>query len=254
MARSKKPKQSKTSKREIPSSLELSLFYGTPNGQLLNAEIASCLAEFLKEKKLSKRYLLCVGYPVSSCLPLFRQAKSYSVLTPFFQGPRKLVDKGLNRAALGDEAHLPFMEASFDIAVIFHAVEYMEDPVSFFEELWKVLSPGGRIILMIPNRKGGWKKSGIPHASTDQGFNFAAARDFLFEKGFECVECKGVFHGLKFAKGKRPILEGVMKSVTIKGPGIMPGFLLIEAEKVIGKKGKAAEQPIQLAPRTPVTT
>jgi len=254
MAGSIKPAKKQTGRPEVPSSDELALFYQSPNGQRLDKEIASHLEGFLEDVNMPKRHVLCVGHPGPKGVPIFEQGKSFSVLTPGFQGQNKIVTGGLNRTTLGDEAHLPFMEASFDIAMICHAIEYMEDPMSFFEELWKVLSPGGKIILMVPNRAGGWKKAGIPHACNDQGFNFRVARDFLFEKGFECVDCKGVFHGLKFAKGKRPILEGVMRSVARHGPGIMPGFFLIKAEKIIGAKGKQVEQAGQLRPTTPIPT
>lgn len=254
MAGLQKPADNKIRKMEAPSSKELLLFYKTPTGKRLDKEIAGCVTEFLLDKKLAKRYLLCIGHPIPSCLPLFRKAKSYSVLTPLFQGPKKLVDKGLNKTVLSDETHLPFINVSFDIAIIFHAIEYMDDPTSFFEELWKVLAPGGRIILMIPNRKGGWKKAGIPHAHTKQGFSYVMVRDFLFEKGFECIDCRGIFHGLKIIKGKRPILEGILKLTAKKGPGIMPGFLIIEAEKLISVQGKETQKPTQLAPTTPVPT
>ena len=254
MAGSKNPKEDDKAERDVPSSGEFASFYKTDNGRLLGGEIEQCLEEALSGKKFARRYLLCIGYPVPDCLPLFRKAKSFSVFTPFAHGPQKLVEKGLNRSLSGDEARLPFMDSSFDVAVVLHAVEYMEDPVSFFEALWKSLSPGGRLILMIPNRAGGWKKSGIPRARDEQGFDFKAACDFLFQKGFECVRCWGVFHGFKFAKGKRPILEGVMRSVSKKGPGLMPGFLILEAEKIIGSKGRSAEEPARLAPTKPVPT
>ena len=44
--------------------------------------------------------------------------------------------------------------ASIDRVVLVHALEETESPDDLIEEVGRVLSPGGRMILVVPNRRG----------------------------------------------------------------------------------------------------
>ena len=51
---------------------------------------------------------------------------------------------------------LPFADALFDQALLVHALEHAPRPQKLLRELWRVLAPGGEIILVVPNRAGLW--------------------------------------------------------------------------------------------------
>lgn len=44
--------------------------------------------------------------------------------------------------------------ASIDLAVSFETIEHMPDPAAFIDELWRVLAPGGTLMLSTPNDTG----------------------------------------------------------------------------------------------------
>jgi len=52
-----------------------------------------------------------------------------------------------------DAQALPFVDASFDVAVMFEAIYYLADPEAFIEECRRVLAPGGTLLLSTANRE-----------------------------------------------------------------------------------------------------
>jgi SAM-dependent methyltransferase len=47
---------------------------------------------------------------------------------------------------------LPFHDAAFDLVVVSHVAEHLTEPPPVFRELARVLRPGGRLLLLTPNR------------------------------------------------------------------------------------------------------
>lgn len=63
-----------------------------------------------------------------------------------------------NRAAAADPERLPFGDALFDDALLIHALELVPRPHIVLRELWRVLAPAGRLVLVVPNRSGVWAR------------------------------------------------------------------------------------------------
>jgi len=61
-------------------------------------------------------------------------------------------NQNLDAAARADLARLPFRDATFDIAISSHVAEHLTQPEAVFGELARVLKPGGRLLILTPNR------------------------------------------------------------------------------------------------------
>ncbi len=61
-------------------------------------------------------------------------------------------NENLTDPAKGDLGKLPFRDDQFDIAIVSHVAEHLTDPKAVFSELSRVLKPGGRLLLLTPNR------------------------------------------------------------------------------------------------------
>ena len=72
--------------------------------------------------------------------------------------PRRWPLTAPNRAVVADPERLPFDDALFDDALLIHALELVERPRIVLRELWRVLGPAGRIVLVVPNRAGVWAR------------------------------------------------------------------------------------------------
>jgi SAM-dependent methyltransferase len=68
------------------------------------------------------------------------------------EATRRAQAKGLNASQLYiAEEDIPWPDASFDVVVSDSAIEHLFDPARPFDELARVLKPGGTFILCLPN-------------------------------------------------------------------------------------------------------
>ena len=61
-------------------------------------------------------------------------------------------NENLTDATKGDLRALPFRDNQIDMAIVSHVAEHLVDPEAVFAELSRVLKPGGRLLLLTPNR------------------------------------------------------------------------------------------------------
>jgi SAM-dependent methyltransferase len=61
-------------------------------------------------------------------------------------------NRNIDAALRADLAHLPFRDGAFDIAVSSHVAEHLTQPDAVFRELARVVRPGGRLLVLTPNR------------------------------------------------------------------------------------------------------
>ena len=72
-------------------------------------------------------------------------------------------------SALVESDLLPLPDSAVDRVLLVHLLEVTEHPRDVLEEVWRVLSPGGRMIVIAPNRRGLWARVD----STPFGFGIA---------------------------------------------------------------------------------
>ena len=61
-------------------------------------------------------------------------------------------NRNIDAAARADLAALPFNDKTFDIAISSHVAEHLTQPERVFGELVRVLKPGGKLLILTPNR------------------------------------------------------------------------------------------------------
>lgn len=61
-------------------------------------------------------------------------------------------NRNVDAAARADLAHLPFHDATFDLVFSSHVAEHLVEPERVFGELARVMKPGGRLLILTPNR------------------------------------------------------------------------------------------------------
>ena len=54
---------------------------------------------------------------------------------------------------------LPLPDLSMDRIVVVHGLEYSENLRGFLREMWRVLSDGGRLLVVVPNRRSIWARA-----------------------------------------------------------------------------------------------
>ena len=129
------------------------------------------------------------------------------------------------------ENRLPFADLVFDRILLSHALETSTDPPKLLREVWRVLRDDGRLMLMVPNRRGLWAHA--EHTPFGQGAPSSKAQiaRLLAEALFRVENTTG---GLWLPPGDMRLLLRTANLVEKAGSRMVPqfaGVLLIEAVK-----------------------
>jgi SAM-dependent methyltransferase len=59
---------------------------------------------------------------------------------------------------LTDEFALPLADAAVDRVLLVHALEMSQEADAMLREVWRILASGGRLLAVVPNRRGLWAR------------------------------------------------------------------------------------------------
>ncbi len=136
--------------------VDLRDFYGTALGQTARRAIRSQIRGLWPD--LTGQRVAGIGYAVPYLRSFLGEAERVVAFMPASQGVLHWPPEGPNVAALVDEAALPIADMSIDRLVVVHAVEHAEQLRPLLRELWRVLAGSGRVIFVVPNRRGIWAR------------------------------------------------------------------------------------------------
>jgi SAM-dependent methyltransferase len=92
-----------------------------------------------------------------------------------------------NSAALVEECELPLLESTVDFALVIHGLELTDQPAEMLRELWRVMSPQGRLVMVVPNRRGLWARSDATPFGYGQPYSRPQLQQILKEAKFSPV-------------------------------------------------------------------
>lgn len=101
---------------------------------------------------------------------------------------------------------LPLPDASIDRLLVAHALEATERPETLLEEVWRVTAPEGRVIIVVPSRRGMWARAdrtpfgqGSPYSKGQlrELLNAAILANFLGRSAPLSSHCKELRHPLR---------------------------------------------------------
>lgn len=102
--------------------------------------------------------VLGIGY-AAPFLGVFRaEAQRVVALMPAAQGVLHWPAEAPGLTALSDETALPLADRAIDLVLLVHALECAEHTGPMMREIWRVLADGGRMIVVVPNRRGLWAR------------------------------------------------------------------------------------------------
>jgi SAM-dependent methyltransferase len=136
--------------------VELKEFYATALGQAVRRLLGHRIRA--RWRGLTGQTLIGLGY-ASPYLGAFRgEARRIGALMPESQGAVVWPRDGPAMSALVEEDRLPLANGSVDRLLVVHCLEVAERARPLLREIWRVLSPEGRLMLIVPNRRGVWAR------------------------------------------------------------------------------------------------
>ena len=192
--------------------------------------------------------ILGLGYAVPYLQDLAIEARHHMAFMMARQGVIHWPAQGPIQSALVDECDLPLLESTVDLALVIHGLELSEAPDEMLKEIWRVLVPQGRLLLVVPNRRGLWARFDSSPFGHGQPFSRPQLSGLLRESQFSAVSWS---QALVFPPSSRslvlssaPMIESALGRV-MSG---LSGVIIVEAVKQVYAiaSGKRARR---LAPR-----
>lgn len=136
--------------------IDLRSFYSSSLGEV---------ARRVVHKIVRQRFNNCTGYSIlgvgyaTPYLEVFRQeAVRVLAFMPAEQGVMNWPSTGVSSSALVETTGMPLPNSCIDRAIVVHALEITEHPHELLSEIWRILTPGGRVIVVVPCRSGLWAR------------------------------------------------------------------------------------------------
>jgi SAM-dependent methyltransferase len=103
--------------------------------------------------------VLGFGYATPFLEPYRASARRVVSFMPWEQGVERWPGDGPAASALGDVERLPFRDAVFDKVIIAHALEETTALRPLLREVWRIMAPEGRLLVIAANRRGLWSRA-----------------------------------------------------------------------------------------------
>ena len=102
--------------------------------------------------------VLGLGYAAPFMRPFLPEAERVIAVMPEDQGATRWPLEGPSRVILASETELPLRDASVHKVLAVHSLEMAGSPRPLLREIWRVLAPEGKLLLVVPNRRGLWAR------------------------------------------------------------------------------------------------
>jgi SAM-dependent methyltransferase len=209
--------------------IDLRDFYQSPLGLMARQVLRLQVGEMWPNMRGER--VLVLGYGVPLLRLLSQQAAAVYAFMPAAQGVSYWPRDGANISSLVEIDRLPLPDNSIDRVILLHALEGLAEPALLLREVWRVMKGGGRLLTIVPNRRGLWAHSDSTPFGTGQPYSPSQIRNALHNQGFLIEQRRYALYALPVASRLGLSLADKIEKY---GALLFPGFggvLLLEASK-----------------------
>ncbi|MGD9739115.1 MAG: class I SAM-dependent methyltransferase [Bauldia sp.] len=192
--------------------------------------------------------ILGIGYPVPYLVQLGEDAAYRLAFMPAELGVIHWPSGKPNASALILDDALPLPGASVDRVLLIHSLELANSALDLLREIWRVTAPGGRIIVVVPNRAGIWARMEKTPFGHGRPFSRGQLGGLLREAMFSPNTWTGALNMPPLAN---PLLLRAGTNWERLGSVLWPrlaGVHVVEATKVVRQKVEARSSRRRTAP------
>lgn len=221
--------------------VDLRDFYLSPLGQVARRMIRRAVRVVWPDLRDTR--LLGIGYPTPFLSALASETERTVAVMPASLGVLGWAPERGNVVALADEAELPFADYSVDRVLLVHALETSEEARPMLKEIWRVLAGGGRLLVIVPNRRGIWARLDRTPFGSGRPYTISQLSQLLRDEQFTPIGS----HAALFVP---PTISRMMlrsapawERIGKRWFPTVAGLVMVEAGKQIYAKPTAARAP-----------
>lgn len=209
--------------------VDLRSFYSTPLGRLAEQSITMALSSVWAN--VPNERLVGLGYALPWLDRFGSDAERVFAFMPATQGAVVWPSQGPSATALVFDEELPLVDSSIDRMLLVHSLEHAESPRETLKEIWRVLSPAGRVVIVVPNRRGVWARFEHTPFGTGRPFSSGQLNELLREANFTVASWSDALH---FPPSRRKWMMRFHHLFERAGRSFWPifsGVIVVEAQK-----------------------
>lgn len=140
--------------RMTPDVKQLISFYKSPLGRIVRSLLRVRTNALVGD--VTGQRVLGLGFATPYLRPLLGPAERVIAFMPQRQGASSWPREGPSRTVLCDPLEMPLTDASIDMVVAIHGLEYVGDVEQQMRELWRICAPNAQLVVVVPRRNGMW--------------------------------------------------------------------------------------------------
>jgi SAM-dependent methyltransferase len=204
-------------------------FYATPLGQIARRLLARRIRSQWGAAKGETIASLGFGTPFLG--PYRSEARCVGALMPASQGALIWPSSAPILSTLVEEDQLPLGDNSIDRLLVVHCLEVAEQVRPLLRELWRVLKPEGRLMIVVPNRRGLWAHVDTTPFGYGSPYSRSQLEGLLHQCLFTPTSFDTALHLPPFDRGMLVRSAAAWERVGARlSPGL-GGVLIVEARK-----------------------
>lgn len=226
---------------------ELRDFYARPMGQITRRVLTRRIRE--RWPNIKGQTLIGLGF-VTPYLGVFRnESRRIGALMPASQGAIVWPAAGPVMSVLVDEERLPLPDNAVDRMIAVHCLEGAERVRPLLREIWRVLAPDGRLLLIVPNRQSMWARLDSTPFGHGRPYSRGQLERLLGDALFTPIDWTHALHMPPFER--RFILRSAATFERL-GARVTPtfgGVIIVEAKKEVMapiRKGLKAGRAVEV--------
>ncbi len=136
--------------------IDLREFYATSLGRTARRVVRARIRDIWPD--LARLRVMGLGYAAPYLLAFREECERVIAVMPAGQGVVHWPAEGPGLVTLADDSELPLPDVSIDRVLLVHALERTEQLRPMLREVWRVMADGGRLLAVVPNRRGIWAR------------------------------------------------------------------------------------------------
>ncbi len=208
---------------------DLRSFYASPLGETARKLVGAILSR--RWDAVAGLSIVGLGYAPPYLDFFHGQPLRLLAMMPAEQGVVNWPESGASASALIDDSMLPLPDSSIDRVLLAHALETAEHPREMLSEIWRVLTPGGRLIVVAPNRAGLWARLDTTPFGHGRPFSRGQLLDLMRETLFSPIFWSEALYAPPIERAVltrlAPAIERISGKLSLPGAGV----IVVEATK-----------------------